>query len=290
MSVLESRDYQAARERITGNPIISMMAAGVVTVPLAELAHQDGTPRSRLQPYPPAAHRHLGLIAEAVLAERTAMREAVASTMAPPGTDPESAEVTRIIERLRAAESAVASARQTGAIARPGPRPAPAAQSRPARGRNHPMTAGKTVRPPAGTARADKASGAAGTGSANVGSSRSAGLTSLRQKSSNSDSGTCARPPVSRLRSRQPSQHGANARDHAMSRLRLPGLRRSRSPSWHLARRRCWCTTAAGVRYCPRSQSGAIATAPGHAATPTAFSRACRKRHSADMGFVEATS
>jgi hypothetical protein len=48
MSVLESRDYQAARERIKGNPIISMMAAGVVTVPLAELAHQDGTPRSRL--------------------------------------------------------------------------------------------------------------------------------------------------------------------------------------------------------------------------------------------------
>jgi hypothetical protein len=32
------------------------------------------------------------------------------------------------------------------------------------------------------------------------------------------------RPPsLSRLRSRQPSQHGANARDHAMSRLRLPG-------------------------------------------------------------------
>jgi hypothetical protein len=146
MSVLESRDYQAARERIKGNPIISMMAAGVVTVALAELAHQDGTPRSRLmnqanhafdnaearnkgnpayQPYPPAAHRHLGLIAEAVLAERTAMREAVASAMAPPGTDPESAEVTRIIERLRAGESAVAIARQTGAIAWPGPGPLP---------------------------------------------------------------------------------------------------------------------------------------------------------------------
>jgi len=44
MAVLESRDYQAARERIKGNPIVSMMAAGVVTVPLAELAHQDGTP------------------------------------------------------------------------------------------------------------------------------------------------------------------------------------------------------------------------------------------------------
>jgi hypothetical protein len=104
MAVLESRDYQAARERIKGNPIIAMMAAGVVTVPLAELAHEDGTPRSGFMnqanrafddaearnagnpaytPYPVGAHRHLGLIAEAVLAERAAMHEAVASAMAP---------------------------------------------------------------------------------------------------------------------------------------------------------------------------------------------------------------
>jgi hypothetical protein len=46
MSVLESRVYQAARDQIKGNLIISMMAAGVVTVPLAELAGADGTPRS----------------------------------------------------------------------------------------------------------------------------------------------------------------------------------------------------------------------------------------------------
>ena len=48
MAVLESRDYQAARERLKGNPVIAMMAAGVVAVPLAELAHQDGTPGSHL--------------------------------------------------------------------------------------------------------------------------------------------------------------------------------------------------------------------------------------------------
>jgi len=81
MGVLESRDYQAARERLKGNPVIAMMAAGVVTVPLAELAHDDGTPRSRLmnqanrafdhaearnaanpayQAYPKDAHRHIG--------------------------------------------------------------------------------------------------------------------------------------------------------------------------------------------------------------------------------------
>ena len=142
MAVLESPDYRAARERLQGNPIISMMAGQVVTVPLAELAHEDGTPRSHLmnranrafddtearnagnpayQPYPKDAHRHLGLIAEAVLAERAAMRETVASAMAPPGTDPESAAVTSIIERMRAGEPAVAIARQTGATREPGP-------------------------------------------------------------------------------------------------------------------------------------------------------------------------
>jgi hypothetical protein len=138
--VLESPDYRAARERLQGNPVISMMAAGVATVPLAELADEDGTPRSHLvnqanrgfddaearnagnpayTPYPKDAHRHLGLIAEAVLAERAAMRETVASAMAPPGTDPESAAVTSIIERMRAGESAVAIARETGAVCEP---------------------------------------------------------------------------------------------------------------------------------------------------------------------------
>ena len=142
MAAVESRVYQAARERIKGNPVIAMMAAGVVTVPLAELAHEDGTPRSGFmlqanrtfddaearnagnpayRPYPPGAHRHLGLIAEAILAERAAMRAAVASAMARPGTDPESAAVTSIIERMRAGEPAVAIARETGAVPEPGP-------------------------------------------------------------------------------------------------------------------------------------------------------------------------
>ena len=43
MTALESPDYQIARDRIKGNPVISKMAAGVATVPLAELAHQGGT-------------------------------------------------------------------------------------------------------------------------------------------------------------------------------------------------------------------------------------------------------
>jgi len=137
MTALESPDYQIARDRIKGNPVISKMAAGVATVPLAELAHEDGTPRfafmqhaSRAfdkaesqnadnpcyQPYPADAPRHLGLIAEAVLAERAAIREAVASAMAAPGTGPESGDVTAIIERMRAGESPLTIARETGAL------------------------------------------------------------------------------------------------------------------------------------------------------------------------------
>jgi len=143
MTALESPDYQVARDRIKGNPVVSKMAAGVAAVPLAELAHEDGTPRfafmqhaSRAfdkaesqnagnpcyEPYPTDARRHLGLIAEAVLAERAAIREAVASAMAAPGTGPES-DVTRIIERMRAGESPVAIARETGARPRASGRP-----------------------------------------------------------------------------------------------------------------------------------------------------------------------
>ncbi|HEY2261235.1 MAG TPA: hypothetical protein VGI96_01270 [Streptosporangiaceae bacterium] len=144
MTAFESGSYQAARDKIKGNPIIAQMAAGVAPIPLADLAHQDGTPRFAFlqhairtfdqaeqrnagnpsyQPYPDDAPRHLGLIAEAILAERAAIRASVTSAMAAPGTSPESAEVTQILERLRAGESPVTIARQTGALRehRPGP-------------------------------------------------------------------------------------------------------------------------------------------------------------------------
>ena len=48
MSVIRSRLLPAGPRPHEGHPIVSMMAAGVVSVPLAELAHEDGTPRSRL--------------------------------------------------------------------------------------------------------------------------------------------------------------------------------------------------------------------------------------------------
>jgi hypothetical protein len=100
MTGLESPDYQAARDLIKGNPVIDMMAAAIAAVPLADLADEDGTPRFALihranrafdaaesrnagnpsyTRYPADAPRHLGLIAEAVLAERAAIREAVAA-------------------------------------------------------------------------------------------------------------------------------------------------------------------------------------------------------------------
>jgi hypothetical protein len=137
MTAIESPRHQIARDRIKGNPVISQMAAGVVTVPLAELAHQDGTPRfaflqhanrafdhaeaqnkgnPHYEPYPADAPRHLGLIAEAVLAGRAAIRSTVASAMAAPGTSPESADVTAIVERMRAGESPLAIASETGAL------------------------------------------------------------------------------------------------------------------------------------------------------------------------------
>ena len=51
-----------------------------------------------------------------MLAERAAIRAAIASAMAAPGTSPESADVTAIIKRMRAGESPVAIARDTGAL------------------------------------------------------------------------------------------------------------------------------------------------------------------------------
>jgi hypothetical protein len=168
VTVLEGPDYQDARDRIKGNPVISMMAVGVATVALAEIAHEDGTPRFEFmqqanrafddaegrnagnpgyQPYPADAHRHLGLIAEAVLAERAAIREAVACAMATAGTSAESGDVTRIIERMRAGESPVAIAIGDGSAARAGRRPSSAGRPRPGRrgrtrrigGRSHPV-------------------------------------------------------------------------------------------------------------------------------------------------------
>lgn len=141
---IESPRYQAARDRLRGNPVIAQLATGIATVPLASLAHEDGTPRFAFvlqanrafdqaqahdaanpgyKPYPADAPRHLGLIAEALLAERAAIRQAVASSLAAPGTGPESSEVTRIIERLRAGESALEIADREGDLpaAAPGP-------------------------------------------------------------------------------------------------------------------------------------------------------------------------
>src|SRR5690242_14371987 len=122
MAIVEGR-YRKARDLMKGNPIIGVMAAGIAAVPLGELAGADGTPRFDLMqkanrafadaearnagnpayvPYPDGAQRHIGLVAEAVLARRAEVRAAVAAFTAPPGTSPESDEVTRAVSRTGA--------------------------------------------------------------------------------------------------------------------------------------------------------------------------------------------
>ena len=156
MTALESPDYQVARDRIKGNPVVSKMAAGVAAVPLAELAHEDGTPRfafmqhasrafdkaesqnagnPRYEPYPAYSHSTRA-DRRASLAERAAIREAVASAMAAPGTGPESdgdpdhrADAGRGVtrgDRPRDRDAALAPTPGTGSPA--DPRPAPVSQ------------------------------------------------------------------------------------------------------------------------------------------------------------------
>jgi hypothetical protein len=109
MTAFESPDYQVARNRIKRQPGHQQdgrwrrhRAAGRASTrgrtPRIEFMQQASrafdTAESQnagnpcYQPYPAEAHRHLGLIAEAVLADRAAIREAVASAMAAPSTAP----------------------------------------------------------------------------------------------------------------------------------------------------------------------------------------------------------
>jgi hypothetical protein len=113
MAVVESGGYQGACDRIKGNPIISQIAAGGRHRAARRPGSPGRPPASRSCSTPsasstrpnsgtrvtrptgrnrPARPRHLGLIAEAILAERAAIRAAVTSAMAAPGTGPESAE------------------------------------------------------------------------------------------------------------------------------------------------------------------------------------------------------
>ena len=64
-------------------------------------AEASNAANPRYQPYPADAPRHIGLVAEAVLAWRAEIRAAVAPLVAPPGTSPESAEVTMALIWMR---------------------------------------------------------------------------------------------------------------------------------------------------------------------------------------------
>ena len=133
------REWTRAGRRQSSGSQLPLNA--VAAVPLAEITHQDRTPRFAFlqqanRAFDDAEARNAGNPAysrtrgraPAPRADRRGgprrarrrSARAVASAMAAPGTSPESGEVTRIIERLRAGESALAIARETGATDEPG--------------------------------------------------------------------------------------------------------------------------------------------------------------------------
>jgi hypothetical protein len=139
MTVPEPSDYTAALKLLRRNSLIGGMAAQVATVPLADLAGEDGAPQpwfstrcdstfqageaanagnSSYRPCPKDPPLPPGLVAVAVLAERAAMRQSIAEGLTAPGTSPESPVVADIIERLRAGENPERAARAAEAAAR----------------------------------------------------------------------------------------------------------------------------------------------------------------------------
>jgi hypothetical protein len=122
---IEARHYQEARDGLAADPLVRMMAAGVTRTPLAELADGDGGPRFEFMQaanahydrlavaarargydgelYPADAPRHIGAVAEAVLAERARTITAFGEAFGVTGE----AAVLRVIARLDAGEDPV---------------------------------------------------------------------------------------------------------------------------------------------------------------------------------------
>jgi hypothetical protein len=120
MTAIVSEDYAQAETRLRANPIIQNLAAGVVTTPIAEMAHEDGTPRhefmmaaNRQFANTEAANadnprytadsgfRAIGTIARAILAERAGIRAAYTAAFAVTDSDT----IDEIIRRLRDGEN-----------------------------------------------------------------------------------------------------------------------------------------------------------------------------------------
>ena len=122
---IEARHYQETRDALAADPLVRMMAAGVTRTPLAEMAHDDGGPRFEFMQaanalydrlaaaarargydgeagelYPADAPRHIGAVAEAVLAERAQTIAAFGEAFRVTGE----AAVLRVIARLDAGE------------------------------------------------------------------------------------------------------------------------------------------------------------------------------------------
>jgi len=117
MASLADQDQGRILTRLRANPVIKRMAADLAAAPLGEMAEPDGSPRfafvmsmnaqfRRIEAAnagnerytPDEGPRYREAIAEAVLAERAAMRAAWTGLLG--GVEDESA-ITEVIERIR---------------------------------------------------------------------------------------------------------------------------------------------------------------------------------------------
>lgn len=76
---IEASHYQETRDKLTLDPVVQEMAAGILMVPIGKIAHPDGKPRwdfmqQANQEYGRrggTTRGHIGAVAEAILAIRS---------------------------------------------------------------------------------------------------------------------------------------------------------------------------------------------------------------------------
>ena len=110
-AVLESADYEATRLRLLDDPVILSMADGLNGHPLADLAHDDLTPR---HDFMLAANRRYAQIGGRVTGHLGAVAEALLRIRALPGYGPMIATATGVTD-----PAAVAAIEATMRTARP---------------------------------------------------------------------------------------------------------------------------------------------------------------------------
>jgi hypothetical protein len=127
MTAIVAAHYAETVARLRANPIIKQLAAGLVTTPLDSLAHPDSSPRFEFMQAanrkfrdseqlntgnpvytPDTGPRHIGAVAEALIAERAATRDAFASVF----QTTDDTTLDEAIRRAQAGEDLTALARE----------------------------------------------------------------------------------------------------------------------------------------------------------------------------------